>query len=198
MAKNEQKQAFPYEIYCDMDGVLVDLFKNGIYLEAKDPNLIKNLEKIIEMRWRWSENHENPEIQAALDWIRDLLGNNRSFWANLRPLPGILPFWRYLNTLGEVKILSHPWDEASADGKIDWINRYLLPTPKNEHIFLPLDGKKEIWAQNNGKPCVLIDDFTTYTEKWQENGGIAILHTSIYDTITKLGQIIRKKGENSG
>ena len=192
MAKNEQKQVFPYEIYCDMDGVLVDLFENGVFLEAKDPNLRKNLEKIIEMRWKWSKNHENPEIQAALEWIRQLLGDNRSFWANLSPLPDVLAFWEYLDSLGEVKVLSHPWDKASAEGKIDWIEHYLFPKPKNNHIFLPLDGKKEIWAQNNGKPCVLIDDFTTYTEKWEENGGIAILHTSISDTIEKLDELKRE------
>ena len=192
MAKNEQKQAFPYEIYCDMDGVLVDLFENGVFLEAKDPNLRKNLEKIIEMRWKWSKNHENPEIQAALEWIRQLLGDNRSFWANLSPLPDVLAFWEYLDSLGEVRILSHPWDTASAEGKVDWINQYLSPKPKNKHIFLPLDGKKEIWAQNNRKPCVLIDDFSTYTEKWEENGGIAILHTSISDTIEQLDKLKRE------
>ncbi len=192
MTKDEQKQAFPYEIYCDMDGVLVDLFENGVFLEAKDPNLRKNLKKIIEMRWRWSKNHENPEIQAALEWIRQLLGDNRSFWANLSPLPDVLAFWEYLTSLGEVKVLSHPWDKASAEGKIDWIEQYLSPKPKNKHIFLPLDGKKEIWAQNNGKPCVLIDDFSTYTEKWEENGGIAILHTSISDTIEQLDKLKRE------
>ena len=53
MAKKEQNQAFPYDIYCDMDGVLVDLFENGVFLEAKDSNLRKNIEKIIEMSWRW-------------------------------------------------------------------------------------------------------------------------------------------------
>ena len=194
MAKNERNQAFPYDIYCDMDGVLVDLFENGVFLEAKDPNLRENLEKIIEMRWKWSINHENPEIQAALEWIRQLLGDNRSFWANLRPLPGILPLWTYLNSLGTVKVLSHPWDEASAEGKIDWIRKYLIPKPKFDDIFLPLDGKKELWAQNNGKPCILIDDFSTYTEKWEENGGIAILHTSIYDTIQQLEDL--KRGNN--
>ena len=142
MAKSEENQAFPYEIYCDMDGVLVDLFENGVFLEAKDPNLRKNLEKIIEMRWKWSKNHENPEIQAALEWIRQLLGDNRLFWANLRPLPDVLAFWEYLDSLGEVKVLSHPWDKASAEGKIDWIEQYLSPKPKNEHIFLPLHGKR--------------------------------------------------------
>ena len=195
MTKNEENQAFPYEIYCDMDGVLVDLFDNGVYLEAKDPKLRKNLEKIIKMRWKWSKDHENPEIQASLEWIRQLLGNNRSFWANLSPLPGLLPLWTYLDSLGGAKVLSHPWDEASAEGKKDWIERYLLPNPKNEDILLPLDGKKEIWATNNGKPCILIDDFTLYTEKWEENGGIAILHTSIYDTIQQLEEIMRGKNE---
>ena len=188
MKKSEEK-TLPYDIYCDMDGVLVDLFDNGVYLEAKDPKIRKNLEKIIKTHWKWSEDHEDPEIQETLVWIRQLLGNNRQFWANLRPLPGILPFWTYLNSLGTVRILSHPWDEASAEGKKDWIKKYLLPSPKNEDILLPLDGKKEIWAQNNGKPCVLIDDFTLYTEKWEENGGIAILHTSIPETIKALEEL---------
>ena len=70
----------------------------------------------------------------------------------------------------------------------------MLPNPKNEHIFLPLDGKKEIWAQNNGKPCVLIDDYPIYTEKWEENGGIAVIHTSIRGTIQKLEDL--KRGFN--
>tara|TARA_R110000824_G_scaffold326843_1_gene513778 strand:+ start:699 stop:1286 length:588 start_codon:yes stop_codon:yes gene_type:complete len=193
MTENNENKSFPYDIYCDMDGVLVDLFDNGVYLEAKDPKLRKNLEKIIKMRWKWSKDHENPEIQASLEWIRQLLGNNRSFWANLSPLPGLLPLWTYLDSLGGAKVLSHPWDEASAEGKKDWIERYLRPKPKNEDILLPLDGKKEIYATKNGKPCVLIDDFTLYTEKWEENGGIAILHTSIYDTIQQLEEIMRGK-----
>tara|TARA_R100000008_G_C3511315_1_gene128965 strand:- start:129 stop:725 length:597 start_codon:yes stop_codon:yes gene_type:complete len=188
MKKNDEN-TFPYVIYCDMDGVLVDLFDNGVYLETKSPKIRKNLQKIIKMHWKWSEDHPDPDIQEALEWIRDLLDDNRQFWANLRPLPGILPFWEYLNSLGTVKVLSHPWDEASAQGKIDWINQFLSPRPKNEDIFLPLDGKKEIWAQNDAKPCILIDDFTLYTEKWEENGGIAILHTSIEETIKALEKI---------
>ena len=81
------------------------------------------------------------------------------------------------------------------EGKKDWISKYLLPNPKNKDIFLPLDGKKELWATNNGKPCVLIDDFTLYTKKWEENGGIAILHTSIRDTIQQLEEIRRGNNE---
>ena len=188
MKKND-KNTLPYDIYCDMDGVLVDLFDNGIYLETNDPKIHENLQKIIKMHWKWSKDHEDPDIQATLEWIRELLGDNRQFWANLRPLPGIIPFWKYLNSLGTVKILSHPWDKASAEGKIDWIGKYLRPKPKNEHIFLPLDGKKEIWAQNNKKPCILIDDFTLYTEKWEENGGIAVLHKSNHDTILALEEL---------
>jgi hypothetical protein len=191
MTENNENKPFPYDIYCDMDGVLVDLFDNGVYLETNDPKLRKNLEKIIKMRWKWSKDHENPEIQEALVWIRQLLGDNRSFWANLSPLPGLFPLWTYLASLGGAKVLSHPWDEASAEGKKDWIERYLRPKPKNEDILLPLDGKKEIYATKNGKSCVLIDDFTLYTKKWKENGGIAILHTSIYDTIQQLEDLKR-------
>jgi hypothetical protein len=194
MTKNEENQAFPYDIYCDMDGVLVDLFDNGVYTETKDSKLRESLEKTIKLRWRWSKDHENPEIQAALVWIRQLLGDNRSFWANLSPLPGLFRFWTYLDSLGGAKVLSHPWDEASAEGKKDWIKRYLSPTPKNEDILLPLNGKKEIWATNNGRPCILIDDFPLYTKKWEENGGIAILHTSVHDTIDQLENL--KRGFN--
>ena len=198
MTENNENKPFPYDIYCDMDGVLVDLFDNGVYLETNDPKMRQNLEKIIKMHWKWSENHENPEIQETLVWIRQLLDNNRSFWANLRPLPGLLSFWTYLTSLGGVKVLSHPWDRASAEGKKDWIEKYLRPKPQNSDILLPLDGKKEIYATKNGKSCVLIDDFTLYTKKWEENGGIAILHTSIRDTIRQLEDLQQLKGAKNG
>ena len=37
MAKNEQNQAFPYDIYCDMDGVLVDFVKGADTEERLGP-----------------------------------------------------------------------------------------------------------------------------------------------------------------
>ena len=41
MKKNDEN-TFPYVIYCDMDGVLVDLFDNGVYLETKSPKIQAN------------------------------------------------------------------------------------------------------------------------------------------------------------
>ena len=48
------------------------------------------------------------------------------------------------------------------------------------------------WAvDENGTPNVLIDDFELNTVPWKERGGIAILHKTANETISKLEEINR-------
>ena len=49
MTKNEQKQAFPFEIYCDMDGVLVDLFTASAITQVLDKVNKDNKDKLTRM-----------------------------------------------------------------------------------------------------------------------------------------------------
>ena len=182
-----------------MDGVLVDLFENGIFPHAKDPTMLKNVKKVFKKRLDWSEPTTNRGIQTAIDWVKNLLSHDYDFWANLRPLPGTFRLWRHLTFISALKILSHPMDDACTEGKKYWIQKYLFPNPKKCDILLPLDGEKEKWATDkNGKPCILIDDFEIYTKKWEKSGGIAILHKSVAETISTLTKIEEDYYERNG
>ena len=182
---NKLTNKFPYTIYCDMDGVLVDLFEGGIYSTIKNPKDQHIVEKIIKDNVKWSKIHPNKDIERILKHIRGILDNNVEFWANLKPKSDSLRLWAYICQYN-VKILSHPWDKRCIEGKRMWISNNLDPTPMEKDIFLPLDGKKERWAVTNGIPNVLIDDFEEYLTPWRLAGGIAIHHTSTKSTIKAL------------
>ena len=71
---NEDENSFPYPIYCDMDGVLVDLV--GAVLatarqDATDSTLRKGVEKIISIEHRWDQDHD--KYQKALNFINDMV-----------------------------------------------------------------------------------------------------------------------------
>ena len=68
--------------------------------------------------------------------------------------------------------------EGSQTGKRMWIKKNLNPSP--EKVFI--SHEKYEWAMTDGRPNVLIDDFSTNTEPWLIAGGFAILHTNFNDT----------------
>jgi len=183
---NEEEKPFPYQIYCDMDGVLVDLV--GAVLEtankdATDERLRKGVEKILAIDWKWTQ--KNPKYQKSLDYIDDMVSNDVEFWANLPPTAGKNALWGYISPYNPA-VLSHPWDHKSADGKRIWIENHLDPQPKE----VILTGNKHKYATtDDGTPNLLIDDFEMYINPWRDAGGIAILHTSVEDTIAQLEEL---------
>lgn len=171
-----------------MDGVLVDLV--GGIVKASENSLNKEMiNELLSMDFSWRKEHPDPDMNKALSEIKILLSDNVSFWADyLEPLEDAMELWEYISQY-DVDILSHPWDEASLEGKEFWIYNHLEPRPTN--IYLPLDGKKEIWATDkNGNSNILIDDFHKYISKWEAAGGTAITHTSTKDTIKQLKKIL--------
>ena len=167
-----------------MDGVLVDLI--GGIIKASQNSLNGDLiTKILSMDFSFRKEHQDPDYNIALDEIKLLISDNTSFWADqLEEMPDALKLWEYISQY-DVDILSHPWDEASQEGKEFWIYNNLEPRPKN--ILLPLDGNKHKYATNeDGSPNILIDDFHKYISKWEAAGGIAITHTSTEKTILDL------------
>jgi hypothetical protein len=183
---NEDESSFPYQIYCDMDGVLVDLV--GAVLEtaqqdASDERLRKGVEKILAIDWKWTQ--KNPKYQKSLDYIDDMVSNDVEFWAALPPTADKNILWDYISQYNPA-VLSHPWDDASAEGKRIWIAEHLDPQPKE----VILTGDKHKYAvSEDGTPNVLIDDFEIYIDPWRAAGGIAILHTSAADTIAQLQEL---------
>jgi len=178
-----------YQIYCDMDGVLVDLVGAVLQTAQKDTEnekLRKGVEKILAIDWRWTE--KNPKYQRSLDYIDNMVSNDVEFWATLPPTSDKDVLWSYISQYDPI-ILSHPWDGESAEGKRVWVSNLIDPQP----IDVILTGDKHRHATTkDGKPNILIDDFEKYTVPWEHAGGIAILHTSAEDTINKLKALMEQ------
>ena len=190
----EQEETFPYQIYCDMDGVLVDLV--GAVLEtankdATDESLRKGVQKILAIDWKWTQ--KNPKYQKSLDYIDDMVSSDVQFWADLPPAPDKDTLWNYISQYNPA-VLSHPWDQESADGKRIWIANNLTPQPKE--VILTGDKHKHAVSED-GTPNVLIDDFKIYIDPWRAAGGIAIHHTSADSTIAQLRELKDEKVETN-
>ena len=176
------------KIYCDMDGVLVDLV--GGIIKASENSLNSELiTEILSMDWGFRKEHPNPEYNKALDEIKRLISDNTDFWASvLQPMSDAYELWDYISQY-DVSVLSHPWDKCSQEGKEFWVLNHLEPRPSNIH--LPMDGNKHWLAlDEDGNPNILIDDFKKYITKWEAAGGIAITHTSTENTLKHLKDIL--------
>lgn len=154
------------EIYCDMDGVLVD-FVGGVLKEHED---------------RTGEKLSHEQVKTW-DFYTDLLVISKRrfyeyiegwrFWTALQPLP-----W-HQDLIWSIKRLMRPGDELKLittlspvsgckEGKQIWLNRN---TPFTAQVCLFSDDKSKNAAPNR----ILIDDKLGNCEEWRAAGGIAIL-----------------------
>ena len=200
----ENEATYPFRIFCDMDGVLVDLIgglekelrKKRFVIQAKSTGERTKQEKalmsIISAAKSWDEIKKDPSTtqgqRQVLGAIEDTLGESEEFWAStLEPTSDAHKLWGFISKY-DPYILSHPWDDESKAGKEVWCNTNLDPAPSR--ILLPMDGNKEQYAKNKetGAANILIDDMDGYLSKWQGAGGIPIKHKTgnASETINKL------------
>ncbi len=187
----------PYQIYCDMDGVLVNLEEGIIetigFEEVSEPvraaviQAVKSGEGWQDLATR---EEEYPELSMGAKEIFNIISNNADFWASLPAMADAQQLWSFISSLNPVPyILSAPWDEESRKGKILWLSgiaENLSPMPEKDKIILT--HNKHVYAMNQetGKPNILIDDMDRYLEPWGAAGGIAIKHTSASNTKKEL------------
>ena len=192
----------PYQIYCDMDGVLVDLLggiEEELGLKDMDPNIRAAAIQALESGEMWKDlikkNEEYPELSLGTKEIFKVISDNADFWASLPPMGDAHRLWSLLSSLvPEPYILSAPWDEESRKGKVLWLSGIignLNPTPPKDKIILTHNKHKYAMNQETGKPNILIDDMDKYTDPWMAAGGIAIKHTSADETIRELEQWLK-------
>ena len=187
--------SFPFRIFCDMDGVLVDL-AGGILAEAKqnaeDPKQRAAVMKIIGSDMEWAAHKGNKRLQTGLKWMHKLLANNHQFWATLPAQKDAMQLWSFISRFDPF-ILSHPWDKDSASGKREWLaGGSISPSPASSKIVLTGDKHKYAINKATGAPNVLIDDMGKYIEPWKAAGGIAIHHVSADSSIRELKSIMEK------
>jgi len=197
----EESRAFPYQIYCDMDGVLVDFEKGAVEQINKDlkdesitgKSIDKLRQKLASMgRETITSQHLAKEdmekrLKAARKYMYSRLQDDATYWADLDWNRGGKDLWSYISKYNPYILTTPMKDKASKIGKAMWIKENLTPVP--EKVFM--SDEKYKWATNeDGSPNILIDDFTTNTIPWEEHGGIAILHTSTEKTIKELEELM--------
>ena len=167
-------------LYLDMDGVQADFFTAWANIHNKA---------------RYKEIGSKEEREQS---ITDLTNRGTefiyNFFAELPPLQGGMTLVRWIKQNNiPFTILSAPLRgnyEASIEGKKDWLDNY-NPGTSQSAIFT---GTKEKYASNGqGSPNVLVDDFKKYIERWEQAGGIGILHrdNNTNHTIEQLAKIYR-------
>lgn len=143
-----------FQLYVDMDGVLVD-FVGGVKKFMKNPSY--DMDSREHKKIFWAElNQMDPtdaeELWANLSWTRD----------------GKI-LWKYVSKFNPI-ILSSPGTtsrEIIEGGKAKWLTKNLNPSPA-KIIF-----ETEKWNYA-GKYNILIDDSPKHTIAWEEHGGISI------------------------
>jgi hypothetical protein len=151
---NETQQ---YQIYCDMDGVLVDFNRGYKDLVGVDPSTINNQE----MFW-------DPIAKKGA-----------AFWITLKWMQDGKQLWDYIKKYNP-KLLSAPSrEESSQIGKRVWTKREL---PGTKLILRSADKKQQFASPTS----ILIDDKISNVNQWIERGGIGILHTDAQSTIEQL------------
>ena len=187
----------PYQIYCDMDGVLVDLLggiEEAIGFKDIEPNIraaaIQALESCVMWRDLIKKSEEYPDLSRGTEEIFKVISHNVDIWASLPPMQDAHVLWSFLSSLSpEPYILSAPWDEESRQGKILWLSGLagnLNPLPPKDKIILTHDKHNYAINPETGRPNILIDDMDKYTVPWAAAGGIAIKHTSADITLKEL------------
>jgi len=182
----KEEQGSSYQIYCDMDGVLVD-FERGVvdYITSKlERGEADELYDIINRDYVTKDDLGGPTRNRDIrNYMYKHLSDDADFWANLPWMPRGQELWQIIAPY-EPYILTAPMGYGSEIGKQEWIDINLSPLPKK--VFMSHD--KYEWAD---KSSILIDDFTKNTIPWAENEGIAILHVDeeMENTIVRLEEL---------
>ena len=183
---NEETQT--YQIYCDMDGVLVN-FEAGVVKYITNKLQSGKAEELkAEIGRDYIEREDINKNRSVRRYMYKELEHHADFWRDLEWMPDGKELWSHIAQYNPY-ILTSPMKMGSEIGKQEWIDNNLNPPPP-EKIFMHHDKYRR--ATTNGKPNILIDDFSKNTIPWAEAGGIAILHTSTAKTIQELEEILNE------
>lgn len=164
----EQEQK--YEIFCDLDGVLVDFVKLAAELipgwhTEEHPNRDKKKDR---------------ELWKTVSWMAK---NGKPFWGQMDPMPDAMQLWNYIKKYNP-QILSAGGTVGNPEPeKRAWVQSH-LGNPKVNIVQRAVDK-----AQFAGPNRILIDDKMKAINPWVEAGGIGVHHTSATNTIKQLKEL---------
>jgi FMN phosphatase YigB (HAD superfamily) len=161
-------ELFFMEIYCDLDQVLVNFLggaRNVLSKEFNDPSLGEDSNK-------WTTIRQVPRFWRDLDWMP----NAQALWAEIKPYnPWILTATPSLKDAPNC-----------AAQKIEWCVSHLeIPVHR---IHTVRRREKRTFS---GPSKLLIDDHKMTYQEWSSDGGIAIWHQTVPETINLVQHHLR-------
>jgi hypothetical protein len=186
LMEQANKINYPHQIYCDMDGVLVDFEAPAIEtinaaLNDSDHPLSELTEKVRSELGKSFITIEELKTKAApsvRELMQLLLEDNEEWWASLPWLPEGRKVWDHIKNLRPVPlILTSPMDQNGKQGSIKgkklWLKRNLRLDTNRRVIFA---HDKFNFSFKRGEPAVLIDDYMKNVALFSDHGGYAIRH----------------------
>lgn len=150
------------KIYVDMDGVLTDFSKQ----------IAELLDRKLDRNWDFGSD---PKV-----W-KKIAEAGVSFWVEMPWMPDGEKLWNALKRYKPI-ILSAPSKHySSIQGKKKWLTKNMPNVP---YI---IESHKYKYADPN---AILIDDRMENIKKWEDAGGIGILHKKSGSTLRKLKKIM--------
>ncbi len=155
--------------FVDLDGVLTDFEKK----------LAETLGKKLDREWDFGND---PKVWAKID------DAGEEFWVTMEWMPDGHELWDYIKDFKPTVLTSPSRHPTSKSGKKIWLKENLPGVPAI------IDSKKEEYAKDG---YILIDDREKNIKKWEEAGGIGVLHKDTKSTIKKLKKIMDEKEKES-
>ena len=186
------------QIFCDMDGVLVNFEKGAVdYINSDlldNSRVPSNLKVDIEkLRKKLLSLGRRAQIDIA-DLTRDpqkkiievrnymykRVSDDHNFWADLKWTNDGQKLWRYIkNATPQIIILTAPMPgKGCITGKKAWIEKKLGPD-----INIIIEEDKFLYSGDNK---LLIDDTYSKIRPWAKKGGLIIHHKNTAQTIEQL------------
>ena len=160
----EQKETPPYQIYCDMDGVLTDFesrFHKKLNEVGPDYYPMRDIQKVTKPK-HFEEIFGMDEFWHFIDNIVGV-----SFWVGMDWMPRGEELWDFIKPYNPQLLTSPSRNNTSRLGKNLWVRNNLSPKPKVNFAY---SADKQRYANENR---ILIDDKKSNIKEWLSKGGIA-------------------------
>jgi hypothetical protein len=180
-----EKRGGTRQIFCDMDGVLVDFNRGFKRLKANTEKLTPDA---------YQKKHGDNSIWPLIDEA------GVSFWENLPWMKDGRELWDYLSQYDPIILSSPSRNRSSITGKMAWARKNLgisqdKPTTSSKNwdpsSKIILSSQKQLFARS--KDDILIDDTRKKLDKWTAAGGTGVFHNDATDTIRVIEEIILRK-----
>ena len=146
----EQKEVPPYQIYCDMDGVLTNFEGRFDHFTGMNPQ-------------EYEKKHGTPAFWELID---NKIGVR--FWVGMDWMPGGKELWDFIKPYQPHLLTSPSRNDTSRLGKNLWVRNNLSPKPK---VIFAYSADKKRHATDGS---ILIDDKKSNIADWANSGGIAL------------------------